>query len=81
MLLPAISMDTTSPSSAISRSTDTYSLVSTALSILWRLLYCPLRTPDQKSIAIRLDSSSLSSVTFVSITRYTLWHRFSTLGL
>ena len=49
--------------------------------IMWRLLYCPLRTPDQKSIAIRLDSSSLSSVTFVSITRYTLWHRFSTLGL
>ena len=36
---------------------------------------------DQKSIAIRLDSSSSNSVTFVSITRYTLWHIFSTLGL
>ena len=30
---------------------------------------------------MRLDSSSLSSVTWVSITRYTLWQRLSTLGL
>ena len=34
----------------------------------------------QNSIAIRLDSSSDSSVTRPSMTRYTRWQRFSTLG-
>lgn len=52
----------------------------TLLCVIMHILLIITRA-DQKSIAIRLDSSSSSSVTFVSITRYTLWHIFNTLGL